>query len=32
MAAKINPEKKVDLPPTGRRNADPLTNAAGRIP
>ncbi len=32
MSAKINPEKKVDLPPTGRRNADPLTNAPGSHP
>jgi hypothetical protein len=32
MSTKINPEKKVDLPPTGRRNADPLTNAPGSHP
>src|SRR5580692_11156389 len=32
MSTKINPEKKVDLPPTGRRNADPLTNAPGAHP
>ena len=32
MSAKINPEKKVDLPPAGRRNADPLTNAPGSHP
>jgi hypothetical protein len=32
MAEKINPEKKVDLPPTGRRNADPITNAPGSHP
>ena len=32
MTAKINPEKKVDLPPTGPRNADPITNAPGSHP
>jgi Glycine zipper len=32
MAAKINPEKKVDVPPTGRRNADPITGAPGSHP
>ena len=32
MSAKINPKQKVDLPPTGRRNADPLTNAPGSHP
>jgi hypothetical protein len=32
MATKTNPEKKVDLPPTGRRNADPITNAPGSHP
>ena len=32
MADKINPEKKVDLPPTGRRNADPITGAPGSHP
>src|SRR5580692_2214877 len=32
MATKINPEKKVDLPPTGRRNADPITDAPGAHP
>jgi hypothetical protein len=32
MATKINPEKKVDLPPTGRRNADPITDAPGSHP
>jgi hypothetical protein len=32
MATKVNPEKKVDLPPTGKRNADPLTNEPGSHP
>ena len=32
MATKINPEKKVDLPPTGNRNADPITDAPGSHP
>ena len=32
MAAKINREKKVDLPPTGTRNADPITNEPGSHP
>jgi hypothetical protein len=32
MAAKFTPEKKVDLPPTGGRNADPITNAPGSHP
>src|ERR1700727_1098237 len=32
MATKMNPEKKVDLPPTGNRNADPITNAPGSHP
>jgi len=32
MADKINPEKKVDLPPTGRRNPDPITDAPGSHP
>ncbi len=32
MSARITPEKKVDLPPTGRRNADPITNAPGSHP
>src|SRR5271156_863941 len=32
MADRINPDKKIDLPPTGRRNADPLTNAPGSHP
>ena len=32
MAARINPEKKVDLPPKGKRNADPFTDAPGAHP
>jgi hypothetical protein len=32
MATKISPEKKVDLPPRGNRNADPITNAPGSHP
>jgi hypothetical protein len=32
MATKISQEKKVDLPPTGRRNADPITGAPGSHP
>src|SRR5580692_12579469 len=32
MATKVTPEKKVDLPPTGRRNADPITDAPGAHP
>jgi hypothetical protein len=32
MASKLKPEKKVDLPPGGRRNADPLTDAPGAHP
>jgi hypothetical protein len=32
MASNSNPEKKVDLPPKGRRNADPLTSAPGSHP
>ena len=32
MATKIRPEKKVDLPPKGERNADPITNAPGSHP
>lgn len=32
MAGKNDPEKKLDLPPTGRRNADPITNAPGSHP
>jgi hypothetical protein len=32
MATKTNPEKKVDLPPRGNRNADPITKAPGAHP
>jgi len=32
MATKVNREKKVDLPPKGERNADPITNAPGSHP
>ena len=32
MATRISPEKKVDLPPQGDRNADPITNAPGSHP
>jgi hypothetical protein len=32
MATKVSPEKKVDLPPTGNRNADPITDAPGSHP
>jgi hypothetical protein len=32
MATIASPEKKVDLPPTGRRNADPITNEPGSHP
>ena len=32
MATKVSPEKKVDLPPRGNRNADPITNAPGSHP
>jgi hypothetical protein len=32
MAAKKNREKKVDLPPTGERNADPISGASGSHP
>ena len=32
MATTVNPEKKVDLPPKGNRNADPITNAPGSHP
>jgi hypothetical protein len=32
MATTIHPEKKVDLPPTGNRNADPITDEAGSHP
>ena len=32
MASNVNSQKKVDLPPTGNRNADPITNAPGSHP
>jgi hypothetical protein len=32
MADKTYPAKKVDLPPKGRRNADPITDAPGSHP
>src|SRR5580704_13232745 len=32
MATKISPDKKIDLPPRGTRNADPITNEAGSHP
>ncbi len=32
MATKVNSEKKVDMPPRGDRNADPITNAPGSHP
>jgi hypothetical protein len=32
MATTSNPEKKIDLPPKGNRNADPITNASGSHP
>jgi hypothetical protein len=32
MATKVRPGKKVDLPPTGNRNADPITNEPGSHP
>jgi phage tail tape-measure protein len=32
MATTVNPEKKVDLPPRGERNADPITDAPGAHP
>jgi hypothetical protein len=32
MAANANPQKKVDLPPTGNRNTDPLSKAPGAHP
>ena len=31
MADPLNREKKIDLPPKGDRNADPITNAPERI-
>jgi hypothetical protein len=32
MATKTVPEKKIDLPPKGNRNADPITDAPGSHP
>jgi hypothetical protein len=32
MAITKDPEKKIDLPPKGRRNADPITDAPGSHP
>jgi L-alanine-DL-glutamate epimerase-like enolase superfamily enzyme len=32
MEMTKDPEKKIDLPPTGRRNADPITDAPGSHP
>jgi hypothetical protein len=32
MSVKMDPEKKVDLPPRGSRNPDPITNAPGSHP
>lgn len=32
MATRKNPQKSVDLPPTGDRNADPITDAPGAHP
>jgi phage tail tape-measure protein len=32
MRTRVSPEKKVDLPPKGQRNADPITNAPGSHP
>lgn len=32
MASKLNPEKKLDLPPKGPRNADPINKAPGAHP
>ena len=32
MATQIDPEKKVDLPPKGSRNPDPITNTPGSHP
>jgi hypothetical protein len=32
MTTRVSPEKKVDLPPKGDRNADPITNAPGAHP
>ena len=32
MRTRVSPEKKFDLPPKGKRNADPITNASGSHP
>jgi phage tail tape-measure protein len=32
MATTVHPEKKIDLPPRGDRNADPITDAPGSHP
>jgi len=32
MASRKDPEKKVDIPPTGSRNPDPITDAPGSHP
>jgi hypothetical protein len=32
MASRLEPEKTIDLPPTGPRNADPITDAPGSHP
>jgi phage tail tape-measure protein len=32
MATKVSPDKKIDLPPRGARNADPITDEAGAHP
>src|ERR1700678_2073603 len=32
MATKVSPEKRVDVPPRGDRNADPITNEPGSHP
>ena len=32
MGTRVSREKRVDLPPKGERNADPITNAAGSHP
>lgn len=32
MVTRVSRKKKVDLPPKGKRNADPITDAAGSHP
>jgi hypothetical protein len=32
MATNVNPAKKVDLPPSGNRNADPISDEPGAHP